>query len=289
MIKNTKLVALSLSSLLILTACGGGGGDDGGVAVNQPTKPADTYKKPDVAKNLKIDGNIVLLGEKYGKTTKYEKSDDVDLLIVDGKRFFVSSIDDNLQKLEAKETKYYIYKKGIDYDESNTSQYLKTMVNYQMPYASFGSYVINPDDMNASNTNKYRGFGAFYQGYLTPENAMPTGGVVSYVGIAGVFNEKQLNAGEYSNSTWADVDLTANFDKKELTGTIVRDSNIGEPLIFPEKSEIYAKIKGNTFAGSKNNVSTEGKFFGPKAENIAGTFQDKNQGVVGSFGAREKK
>ena len=286
MIKNAKLWAISLSSLLILTACGGGGGDDGGVAVNQPTKPVATYKKPDVAKNLKIDGNIVLVGEKYGKTTKYEKSDDVDLLIVDGKRFYVSNIDDHLQKLETTQTKFYLFKDGVDYDESNTSDYLATGAQASVSYASYGAYVINPDD--TTGLNKYRGFGVFYQGYLTPENAVPTSGVVHYVGGAGVFNEKKINAGEYSNSVWADVDLTANFDKKELTGTIKNDSIVAQSK-FPEKSEIYAKIKGNTFAGTKNNVTTEGKFFGPKAESIGGTFHDKNQGVVGSFAADRKK
>ena len=50
-------------------------------------------------------------------------------------------------------------------------------------------------------------------------------------------------------------------------------------------TEIYAKINGNKFAGSKNNVTTEGKFFGPNAESIGGTFHDKNQGLVGSFAA----
>ena len=32
-------------------------------------------------------------------------------------------------------------------------------------------------------------------------------------------------------------------------------------------------------------VSTEGKFFGPNAESVAGTFHDKNQNVAGAFGA----
>ena len=79
------------------------------------------------------------------------------------------------------------------------------------------------------------------------------------------------------------MNLKADFGKKELTGTV--GHYWGASKNAYKDSEIYAKIKGNTFAGTKNNVTTEGKFFGPKAESIGGTFHDKNQGLVGSFAA----
>ncbi|MBR5941105.1 MAG: transferrin-binding protein-like solute binding protein, partial [Neisseriaceae bacterium] len=35
-------------------------------------------------------------------------------------------------------------------------------------------------------------------------------------------------------------------------------------------------------------MATEGKFYGPKAENLAGMFIDRKVGLAGSFGAEKK-
>lgn len=287
MIKNAKLWTLSLSSLLVLTACGGGGGGDSGtagsgVSVNQPTQPSAVSK-------LEIDGNIVLVGETYGKSTKYTKSDDVDILLVDGKRFLISSISStNVDPLT---------NTGKPHDADALSDYLATNAQGSVSYASFGSYVINPNDTNGSN--RYRGFGVFYQGYLTPEDAIPKSGVVYYrsgfqrkndnnplaflQGGMGAYDYKRINEGQFIRAATGDVNLKADFGKKELTGTI--GHYWGSYRGAYKDSEIYAKINGNKFAGTKNNVTTEGKFFGPNAESIGGTFHDKNQGLVGSFAA----
>lgn len=290
MIKNAKLLAVSTAvSVLALTACGGGGGggsSDSGVSVNQPTKPSAVSK-------LEIDGNIALVGGKtYGKTIKYTKSDDVDILIVDGKKFLVASIDDTLNNTEPGKTKRDTFKQGVDYDGvAPYSDHFATGWTIVQNYSTFGGYVINPSDTDGFNN--YKGFGAYYQGYLTPEGAVPKNGTVTYTGAAIVYNTKTLNDDKYTNSLGltANTRLTADFDKRELTGTITIDDhylNRMEHLSLPAKSEIYAKITGNTFAGSKNNVSTEGKFFGPKAEEVAGTFQDKQQNIGGVFGAKSK-
>ncbi|MBQ9683609.1 MAG: transferrin-binding protein-like solute binding protein [Neisseriaceae bacterium] len=281
MIKNAKLLAVSTAvSVLALTACGGGGGGDinNGVQVNAPTKPTA---------NLEIDGNIVLVGEKYGTTTKYKKSDDVDILLVDGKRFLISDFNNKDRK------------PGVDYDaDAVFTNYLATGSQGSVSYASWGSYVINPSDTDYP-FNLYKGFGVFYQGYLTPEESMPKSGVVHYRsgfqrrndpstlsfmnGGAGIYDINEINKGKYVGAIQADVNLTADFGKKELTGTV--GHYWGHNAGTYKDTEIYAKINGNKFAGSKNNVTTEGKFFGPNAESIGGTFHDKNQGLVGSFAA----
>lgn len=283
MIKNAKLWALSLSSLLVLTACGGGGGgsSDSGVSVNQPTKPSAVSK-------LEIDGNIVLIGDNDSKNTQYVKSDDVDVLVVDGKRLLVGILGDTLnQNISPSDKKYDARHEGPG--------------GIYASYAHFGMYK-NSDKKNWPGNPA--GYGMFYQGYLTPENAVPKTGSITYrsgtlrkndpstFGFmkGGVYVAEVLNDGvrnEVHNiASGVDIELTADFDKRELTG--FTQSQHGYKQF---NTEIYAKIKGNTFAGTKNNVTTEGKFFGPNAESIAGTYHDtskyqgKNKNIYGVFAA----
>ncbi|MBR2251102.1 MAG: transferrin-binding protein-like solute binding protein [Neisseriaceae bacterium] len=277
MIKNTKLLALSLSSLFILTACGGGGGgsSDSGVSVNQPPKPPTASK-------LEIDGNIVLVGETYGKKTKYQKSDDVDILLVDGKKIQIGMVDYNLGSYSD------ILKPADSFVESAGGGSASS-------YASYGTYIINPEDSNG--LNRYKGFGLYYQGYVTPENAMPKSGVVYYRSgfqrksddyvTAGFKGGASIYINKDNSYRWistGDVNLKADFGKKELTGTVGHYYGESANLTYKD-TQIHATIKGNKFAGDKNNVTTEGKFFGPNAEGIAGTFNDKNQKLIGVFGA----
>lgn len=261
MIKNAKLLALSLSSLLILTACGGGGGggDDGGVAVNQPTTDGGF---------LHLKDNKLDTTQKYDEASSYDSS----AVIVEGRRL--------------------------------------EMVNRGLSDFAFAGIYANPQyvDKNGKRNDIY----LYYQGSLTPESNMPKTGKINYQGgsafdatnwnLAGAWvvdsDEVGKNLNSYDRATYAaSVDLTADFDKKQLTGkvfhfaypvnrAVMTESQNGKPF---KEVPINATITGNKFAGTKNNVTTEGKFFGPNAESIAGTFNDKNQRLQGTFSADQVK
>lgn len=272
MIKNQKLWALSLSSLLILTACGGGGGGDGtsdsGVSVNQPVK-------------MEVDGGIVNV--KGGKATdkKYTKSDNMDILIVDGKKLQLDY--------------------GFAADANSVALHDHMVYHNSTAYARYGLSAINSNYNGTVDDTTDLVF--YYQGQATPVSAIPKTGSITYTSGEQRTEAKNgsnplafMNGGAImldkdKNKIDADVVLTANFDKKELTGTVGHYWMSSSQFAKQKYGNIpiYAKIDGNKFAGTKNNVTTEGKFFGPNADTVAGTFQDKGKQLTGSFAATKDK
>ena len=278
MIKNSKLLAVSTAvSLLALTACGGGGGSDdpagSGVSVNQPVK-------------MKVDGGLVNVKDNKEGTAKYEQSDKSDILVVNGLRLNIPT--------------------GLVEDRHFLAENSDHRVNAAYAEYSYSGISFNPDykDSNGKKNDIY----IYYQGELTPESSMPKTGRITYQGgaafdktnwnMAGAFlidtDEVGNNINASHRATYAaSVELTADFDQKKLTGRVFELATPVNRVVITETNSgkkfneipINADIKGNTFAGTKNNVTTEGKFFGPNAESIAGTFNDKNQKIQGSFTA----
>ncbi|MBQ9258286.1 MAG: transferrin-binding protein-like solute binding protein [Neisseriaceae bacterium] len=286
MIKNAKLLAVSTAvSVLALTACGGGGGSEINngtqVQVNQPTKP-----------KAEVGGNAINLKDNKLTSKKYSPSDDPEILIVDGRKF-------NL---------------GSGYDTSATVLH---MLNRGTADAVAYGISYNPDYKNANGIND--DVYIYYQGTVTPESNIPKTGtvhyrswtlqkrddklldftsgafVVNYTDTGNPTNPNYSASGDYgainSNDRFtsrASVDLVADFDKKELTGAIKDHRGITgskRMAVDYKDTPIYAKINGNKFSGSKNNVDTEGRFFGTNADSVAGTFHDKTQKLRGSFAA----
>ena len=131
----------------------------------------------------------------------------------------------------------------------------------------------------------------FYQGNPTPTNEMPTTGSATYKGNAIAFDMKEYNAnitkdGDYGVSKGVS-EFTADFANKKLTGTLSgwHSSSAKQPKAVT----IDVKIQANTFQGTANGTGTaEGKFYGTKAQNLAGAFNDKSQNLQGVFGANKQ-
>ena len=153
MIKNTKLLALSLSSLLILTACGGGGGgsSDSGVSVNQPTTDGGF---------LHLKDNKLDTTQKYDEASSYDSS----AVIVEGRRlemvnrglsdFAFAGIYANPQYVDknGKRNDIYLYYQGSLTPESNMPKTGK--INYQSGSAFdatnwnlAGAWVVDSDEV----------------------------------------------------------------------------------------------------------------------------------------------
>ena len=144
----------------------------------------------------------------------------------------------------------------------------------------------------------YRGenpaeIGLFYQGNPTAVSDMPTTGTnVTYKGYAmavdinqqaqAIQNKQEPNAFYYGQSTF-----NVDFANKKMTGTL-NDWQFKGSVTAKNKVEISADIQANTFKGTANTGTAEGKFYGPKAQNLAGAFNDKSQNLQGVFGANKQ-
>ncbi|MBR6026113.1 MAG: transferrin-binding protein-like solute binding protein [Neisseriaceae bacterium] len=125
--------------------------------------------------------------------------------------------------------------------------------------------------------NQERGYAvSFYQGVPTDKAQMPSN-VAQYNGYAFAFRPADGSLFE------GKANIKADFANKSLNGTLSNwkeeITNIGSKNI-PKSVSISASIKDNTFAGDNN----QGMFYGPNADNIAGAFADKSQGIQGTFG-----
>ena len=214
-------------------------------------------------------------------TPKYAKGNDglnFKQIQINGKTFTLPENSGNGTNF-AGEHRYYIQR-----DTTDTWDYTiaPTQGANGVAYARYGWYRgENPAEVTF-----------FYQGNATPD--MPTTGTnVTYKGYAmatdmaqnaqAIQNKQEPNAFYYGQSTF-----NVDFANKKMTGTLndwkVKDGNNAAK----NKVDIAADIKANTFKGTANTGTAEGKFYGPKAQNLAGAFNDKSQNLQGVFGANKQ-
>ena len=114
----------------------------------------------------------------------------------------------------------------------------------------------------------------FYQGLMTPLEAMPQTGSAIYQGNAFYNDVSNINT---VGSSLFNVD----FGEKSLTGGVYSAEGRFNPVM------LQANIAGNRFVyvdgTTKNSMS--GIFLGPQAEEMAGRFDHPSEGKSGTFGA----
>ena len=162
-------------------------------------------------------------------------------------------------------------------------------------YANYGIYWVYQNyDPNADDEEEIK---LFYQGIPTPISDMPKTGTATYQGYAIARDFAQMEQGlntapEYSSQKGKYIGLSTfnvDFPNKTLKGTLNDWQDAYEqPTTTKQSVSIDAKIQANTFKGTANNVTVEGKFYGPKAQNLAGAFNDKDQNLQGVFGANKQ-
>lgn len=126
---------------------------------------------------------------------------------------------------------------------------------------------------------------AFYHGNITDQQSMPVGGVVQYRGYgAASCTEAACKTGKSGDRKTAVVDLSADFSKRTLTGTIKMSTDDFQSFT------VDTRINGNKFSGiSKDRTRAEGAFFGPTGEELSGLFSNERQGWAGAFGAERQE
>ena len=118
----------------------------------------------------------------------------------------------------------------------------------------------------------------FYQGLMTPVEAMPQTGSAIYQGNAFYNDASNINT---VGSSLFNVD----FGEKTLTGGIYSAEGRFNPVM------LQANIAGNRFiyVDGKTKNSMSGIFLGPQAEEMAGRFDHPSEGKSGTFGAAALK
>ena len=141
-------------------------------------------------------------------------------------------------------------------------------IGTHLQYGHYGFYGSKKDngELNSSLV--------FYQGLMTPVEAMPQTGSAIYQGNAFYNDVSNINT---VGSSLFNVD----FGEKSLTGGVYSAEGRFNPIM------LQANIAGNRFVyvdgTTKNSMS--GIFLGPQAEEMAGRFDHPSEGKSGTFGA----
>ncbi|RDE82606.1 ABC transporter substrate-binding protein [Haemophilus parahaemolyticus] len=130
----------------------------------------------------------------------------------------------------------------------------------------------------------------FYFGSETPESSIPKSGIVTYKG----------NASRYDNVTAqvkniGTTELIADFENKKIKGELKIDG-LRRNISLKEADIKGNGFKGEAVAGENHILMTrkgeyEGKFYGPRAEEVAGkaTFSEELKDLNTSFSAEQVK
>ena len=131
----------------------------------------------------------------------------------------------------------------------------------------------------------------FYFGDETPESSIPKSGIVTYKG----------NASRYDNVTAqvkniGTTELIADFENKKIKGELKIDGLFRRNISLKEADIQGNGFKGEAVAGENHILMTrkgeyEGKFYGPRAEEVAGkaTFSEELKDLNTSFSAEQVK
>lgn len=130
----------------------------------------------------------------------------------------------------------------------------------------------------------------FYFGDETPESSIPKSGIVTYKG----------NASRYDNVTAqvkniGTTELIADFENKKIKGELTIDG-LRRNISLKEADIQSNGFKGEAVAGENHILMTrkgeyEGKFYGPRAEEVAGKaiFSEELKDLNTSFSAEQVK
>lgn len=148
-----------------------------------------------------------------------------------------------------------------------TAQDSWSIIGNQLQYAKFG-------EVYDAEEKRFR----FAQGNATPESAVPTTGTVNYSGYAthGYGSERYAE-----KPTKGTSEFTVNFGEKTVVGAI-KPVTVGD---F-EQIDLKAVVSGNKFEGYNTTTGTSqgavvsGVFYGPNAEEVAGTFNFSGDGTI---------
>lgn len=262
MMKKSLFLSLTLISTVLLTACGGGGGS------NNPTPMVNNGNTNSGNQNPKPT-TPAIIGTTTTNNGSQTNSDKLNTSI-QGNQLNLNNATANRANNVATAT-------------SATTDKNIVVVNGQkitfMP-AGFNTPKI---EMVANNTHRvgggsnlqYTRYGYLREGSNAPvlfaqgnlAEKMPTTGKATYKGSSAHVHNGKVEL--------KDATFNVDFSAKKLTGTIGSDTNLS------------ATINGNSFSGTQGIYTTNGKFYGPNAEELGGVYKNHTGNISGAFGAKK--
>ncbi|WP_037585390.1 transferrin-binding protein-like solute binding protein [Stenoxybacter acetivorans] len=258
---NTKAMATLLMVAFALTACGGGGSSSPNTSSsNSPgTGGGSNSSGSDGSIAGRLDGSYASFnssggGAEIGRLVESFDNKNKDVLVVDGKRIQL------------------VYP-GISAGKFVIAN--DVVVGMNLSYARYGAYLGGKDIY------------LYAQGTGTPDKNMPISGTAKYAGIAYVKGVNYQESGVKYNTADATANFTVDFGKKAISGAIANIVDINKKPA--NNIELSGVINGHQFYGrSLSGTHMEGDFFGPNADEIAGTFVNMGAGFGGAFGAKKQ-
>lgn len=257
--KKSALLGLSLATAL-LTACGGGGGS------SNPTPMVNNNGSGGNSGNNNGGTTVV------GTTTNNNAQTNTDKLD--------TTIQGNLLNLNNATAKRA--NNSATTTAATTDKNIVVVNGQKLTFMQTGisSNAINMDATNMARTGgssnlQYTRYGYLREGSNAPvlfaqgnlAEKMPTSGEATYTGqSAHVHN---------GNVELRNAKFSVNYAAKTVTGKIGTDINLS------------AKINGNTFSGQQGIYTTDGKFYGPNAEEMGGVYKNTTGNISGAFGAKK--
>lgn len=248
--KKFTLSMLALATLA-LTACGGGDDNDAPIAntsaVVTPSPATNTNTNTNTA-----TANATITGQAielddHRVRTSGIASSNINQLVVDGRSYEVG----------------YAGINSHTFTNIKSNAYHNLSSGTHLSYAKYGFY----DDEATDKEYLY------YQGQMTPVSAVPTSGIATYNGYA------VHDCDNCDDPVTGISRFTVDFGAKTLAGVVTAQNN---------NIALNANITGNTFVGTNaSGVTTNGAFFGAKAEELAGTYVNTAQEFAGAFGAKK--
>lgn len=254
--KKTLLNMLMLSATTMLVACAGGG-DKTSYSESSATLPTGgsvtggTTTKPTQSNQIdsRIQGNIIALNPANDRVARQN---------------FPTTQTTSINKVVVNGQTIEFLPSGSE-NAGNININGRNMVRVgsgtELSYMRYG-YM-----KNGENSTPY----VFAQGKVTTDD-MPKTGAVKYQGHA-----THVENGTISR---ASANFDVDYAQKTLVGTITPTSGGSIAL--------NATIDGNRFQGDNRTMITNGYFYGSKAEELGGTYQNNLGNINGAFGAVKK-
>lgn len=266
----TRIYLLIPFLLLGLTACGGGGGSS---AVRPDGSGGSTNTLPLSSGVARLDGGSAS-GVTYsiaigGTETDISLSPTIDGSVIAPINYTAAnaSINDPVLK------QFAFSKTGADGKTYQLAILGTRSATAALAYARYGYWARKP---SASATPDI--IAAFGTGSETPLAGVPTGGQATYTGLSvGQFVDKGIDA---STDYAATVSLTVNFATKALSGTISNFTGISSTS-GALAAAVTGTVSGSRLSGTMvatdaattlGSGTMSGKFYGPAAEEMAGTY-----------------
>ncbi|MDK4684400.1 transferrin-binding protein-like solute binding protein [Kingella negevensis] len=301
---NKKTIVLVCTTLFGLAACGGGGGghhtpnvntgnsqplNKQGLTNNQTNNKNSSTNQtsPNNQTNNKNTSNNSK--PTYTPTSEYKGSVTVSNEPDTSKATIKSITNPNLDKIVVDGHEIVINYPGVMSGTFTTIRNgdRETIVSgKQLKYAKFGSHETfgRPGKLDSKVYT-------FAIGEVTPttgENAVPATGKATYKGST-VMN---VGGGSFmTDPSRAKSHFDVDFGSKTISGYTRITTEAGDTL---HNVPLEGKINGATFSGTKDKVSMQGHFFGPKAAELGGVFKGTiademmDVPVLGSFGATKQ-